>query len=89
MFGKYSPAALQEVSAERTERAVSDIGKFGGVVRSMYVLLGQHDLVIVADFPGVRDALKASVALTRSTGISFSTSEAVSVEEFDKLAAET
>jgi anaerobic magnesium-protoporphyrin IX monomethyl ester cyclase len=77
-----------QASAERTERAISAIDKFGRVVRSMHVPLGQCDLVILAEVPGVQDALNASVALRRSMGISFSTSEAVSVEEFDELAAE-
>jgi uncharacterized protein with GYD domain len=85
LYGKYSSSALQQISAERTTGAVELIAKFGGEVESMYATLGEHDLVLVVDFPGVEEALKASVALARSTGIGFTTAPAVSVEEFDQI----
>ena len=88
LFGKYSSQSLQQMSAERTTAAVELIGKFGGEVQSMYATLGQHDLVLVVWFPGVEEAMKASVALGRATGISFTTEPAVPVEEFDQLMAD-
>jgi uncharacterized protein with GYD domain len=54
----------------------------------MHALLGQNDLVFIADLPGNDTAMKASVALAKTTGIAFSTSPAVTVEEFDKLTAD-
>jgi len=42
-------------------------------------------LAFVVDFPGMAEVLKASVALTKLTGIGFTTSPAISVEEFDKI----
>jgi uncharacterized protein with GYD domain len=51
----------------------------------MYALVGNYDLAFVVDFPGIAQLLKASVALTRGTGISFISSPAVSVQEFDKI----
>ena len=88
MFGKYSSEALKEMSAERTDKAVSLLKKYGGEVNSMYALLGEHDLVLIVDFPGVEQAMKASVALTKMTGVSFNSSPAVPVEDFDKMIAE-
>lgn len=88
MFGKYSSEALKGISSKRTEEATSLIRKFGGEVKSMYSLLGEKDLVIILTFPGIQEAMKASVALSKFTGISFTTSPAVTVEEFDKLMAE-
>ncbi len=87
MFGKYSPEALKAMSAERTDKAVSLIKKFGGELNSMYALLGEQDLVLIVDFPELEQAIKASVALTKMTGVSFSSSPAVPVEEFDKMIA--
>ena len=87
MFGKYSSEALKEMSAERTDKAVSLIKKFGGEVNSMYALLGERDLVLIVDFPELEQAIKASVALTKMTGVSFTSSPAVPVEEFDKMIA--
>ena len=89
MFGKYSAQALGEMSAERTRSAVEMIKKFGGEVQSMYATLGTSDLVFVLSFPGNDEAIKASVALSKMTGISFSTAPAVTVAEFDKLMAGT
>ncbi|MHC4387671.1 MAG: GYD domain-containing protein [Planctomycetota bacterium] len=85
MFGKYSSEALKAMSAERTDKAVSLIKKFGGQVNSMYALLGERDLVLIVDFPELEQAIKASVALTKMTGVSFTSSPAVPVEEFDKM----
>jgi len=88
MFGKYSSGALKEISAERTDKANNLIKKFDGEVISMYALLGEKDLVFIVNLPGIEQAMKASVALSKLTGISFTTSPAVTVEEFDKMIAE-
>jgi uncharacterized protein with GYD domain len=88
MFGKYSSEALKEMSTGRTNKAISLIKKFDGEVNSMYALLGEQDLVLIVDFPGVEQAMKASVALTKMTGVSFASSPAVPVEDFDKMITE-
>jgi uncharacterized protein with GYD domain len=88
MFGKYSSRALQEMSIQRTNKAVDLIKQLGGEVQAMYATLGQHDLVLVVSLPGTEEAMKASVALTKLTGIGFNTMPAVSVEDFDKLMGE-
>ncbi len=85
MFGKYSSEAMKGMSSKRTEEAKSLVKKFGGEVKSMYSLLGEKDLVFILTFPGIEQAMQASVALSKSTGISFTTSPAVTVEEFDKI----
>ena len=54
----------------------------------MYATLGPNDLVVVADFPGTAEAMQASIALTKLTGIGFTTSPALAVEAFDKLLAD-
>ncbi len=88
MFGKYSAEAVKGVSGERTKEAIGLIKKFGGQVNSMYAILGEYDLVLVVSFPGVKEAMKASMTLNKITGISFSTCPAMTVEEFDKMVAE-
>ena len=85
MFGSYSRRALQEMSVQRTARAVSLIKQFGGEVEAMYATLGRFDLVMVVSLPGLDDAMKATVALTKLTGIAFDTTPAMPVEDFDKL----
>ena len=85
MFGKYSSEAIQKMSPERTKEGLSLIKKFGGEIQAMYALLGEIDLIFVLTFPGIDQAMKASVALSKMTGISFTTSPAVSVGEFDKM----
>ncbi|MFH1919797.1 MAG: GYD domain-containing protein [Planctomycetota bacterium] len=88
LFGKYSPQAIGEMSTERTASAVEVIEKFGGEVQSMFATLGVNDLLFVLSFPSTDDAIKASIALTRMTGIAFTTSPAVTVAEFDRLIGE-
>ncbi len=88
MFGKYSSRALQEMSIQRTDKAVDLVKQFGGEVQAMYATLGPQDLVFVVSLPGTDEAMKASVALTKLTGISFDTMPAVTVRDFDKLMSE-
>jgi len=88
MFGKYSSDAVKGMSAQRTKKSTELLKKFGGEVSAMYALLGEHDLAFIVTFPGNEEAMKASVALSKLTGISFTTSPAVTVEEFDKLISE-
>lgn len=85
MFGKYSSEAMKGISSERTEKAQALIKQHGGKVVSMYAVLGEHDLVFTLEFPNAERALAASVALRSLTGITFTTSPVVDVEEFDKL----
>jgi hypothetical protein len=42
-------------------------------------------LLLIVDLPGVEAAMQTSVALSKQTGISFCSSPAITVEEFDKL----
>lgn len=86
MLGKYSLEAIKGITAERTKKVVETIEKSGGKVDSMFALLGNYDLAFMVDFPGTKEAMKASVSLAKLTGISFTSSPAVTVEEFDKIA---
>jgi uncharacterized protein with GYD domain len=88
MFGKYSSEAMKAISPQRTENAVKLIKEHSGKVISMYAVLGDHDLVFTLDFPDAEHALAASVALRKLTGITFTTSPVVDVEEFDNLMGE-
>ena len=80
--------AMYLMFGKRTDKAVDLIKQLGGEVQAMYATLGQHDLVLVVSLPGTDAAMKASVALTKLTGIGFNTMPAVSVEDFDKLMGE-
>ena len=88
MFGKYSSNSIKGISSDRTEKAKELVEKQGGKIISMYAVLGEHDLVFTLDFPDTGNAIKASVALNKLTGINFTTSPVVEVEQFDKLVGE-
>ena len=85
MFGKYSSDALKKISPDRTRKAINTIQKLGGRVKSVYALLGNNDLVFIVSLPNAAQATIASIALTRMTGISFTTSPAIPVDQFDRL----
>ena len=87
MFGKYSSEAMRGISSERTDKAVQIIEANGGKVVSMYAVMGEHDLVFTLDFPDADSAFATSVALNKLTGIAFTTSPVVEVEQFDRLIA--
>jgi uncharacterized protein with GYD domain len=85
LLGKYSPESITEISAERTDKAEALIKDNGGKVKAGYALLGAIDLVLITEFRNTEQAMKASVGLSKLLGISFTTSPAVSMEDFDKL----
>jgi len=85
MFGKYSQDSLDHISAERSEKAIALLKDLGAETKAGYALMGEHDLVLVVDFPDNESAIKASVGLSRLLGISFKTAPAVSIEAFDRL----
>ncbi len=85
MFGKYSGESLKEISADRTTWVYNLVNEMGGEVKDMYALPGEKDLLFIVDMPGVPEAMKVSASLSRHTGIAFSTSPAITVEDFDKL----
>jgi uncharacterized protein with GYD domain len=87
MCGKYTAEGVKGISAQRTREAVAVFQQFGGEVKAMYAMLGEKDLLLVVELPGVAAAMQASVALSRMTGIAFTTSPAITVEEFDQLMA--
>jgi uncharacterized protein with GYD domain len=88
MFGKYSAEAVKKISAERTEQTMQLAKKFKGEIKAMFAVLGKYDLLFIADFPEVDKAIQFSVALSKLTGIAFTSFPAVTVAEFDKLMAE-
>jgi uncharacterized protein with GYD domain len=85
LFGNYSQDSLKKISAKRTTGAAALIKKNGGVLKSGYALLGDIDIVLVAEFPDNTKAMHASIELTKLLGIGFRTAPAISVEDFDKL----
>jgi len=85
MYGKYTKEAMENISADRTKKALDAIAKAGGKVNSMYALLGKYDIVLITDFPGVEEVMKASIALNKLTNISFTSFPAITIEEFDKI----
>jgi uncharacterized protein with GYD domain len=88
MFGKYSSESLKGITPKRTDKTLKLLKELGGEVKSIYALLGKTDLVLIVDLPNIEQVMKASVALHKLTGISFSSVPAVTVEEFDKMMAE-
>lgn len=88
MFGRYSSEAIKGISAARTAKARALIEENGGKIITMYAVMGEHDLVFTIDFPDANMAMAASVALHRLTGIHFTTSPVVDVEQFDRLMGE-
>ena len=51
MFGKYSQEALDHISAERSAKAIALLKELGAETRAGYALMGEHDLVLVVEFP--------------------------------------
>mgnify|MGYP003596230315 CR=1 FL=1 len=85
MTGRYSAEAVKGISSGRTAKAGQIARKCGGRIVEVYATMGRNDLLVISEFPGVGEAMKASVAFNKEFGIAFSTVPALPVKEFDKL----
>ena len=85
MTGKYSAEAIKQISAKRSTKGAEIVRQCGGKLVAVYATMGKADILVVAEFPGIKEAMKASVALNKALGISFSTVPALRIEDFDKL----
>lgn len=52
---------------------------------AVYATLGKNDLLVIAESPGVSEAMKTSISLNEALGITCATVPALPLEEFDKL----
>ncbi|HVY57749.1 MAG TPA: GYD domain-containing protein [Xanthobacteraceae bacterium] len=85
MLGRYSPEGVRGISAKRTDDTQKLVRENGGDLKAAYALLGDHDLLIVAELPDTARAMQTSAALTKLLGVHFTTCPAVTAEEFDSL----
>ena len=85
MMGKYSIDAIGKINTARTKRGKEIIAGCEGELKAGYALLGERDLVLIAEFPTTEKAIKASTTLSKELGIGFSTAPAISIEDFDKI----
>ena len=85
MTGRYTVEAIKQISGKRTSKAHEVVKKCGGKIVAGYATMGGTDLLAIMEFPGINEAIKASVAMNKALGISFSTVPAIHVEDFDKL----
>jgi uncharacterized protein with GYD domain len=86
MLGKYSLEGTKGISAARSDQARDLVKQNGGELKEVYALMGDVDLIVIADFPDSAGALKTSMGLMKLLGVSFRTARAFTVEQFDKLA---
>ena len=85
MTGKYSAGAVKQISHKRTVKANRIVQRCGGTIVGAYATLGEVDMLVIARFPSVTEAMKASFGLNKTLGISFATRPAIRIEDFDKL----
>ncbi len=85
MMGKYSTDAVKEIRGDNAIKANQIVKKCGGAIVGAYATLGEVDMLVIARFPSVTEAMKASLGLNKALGISFATRPAIRIEDFDKL----
>ena len=85
MCGSCPPEALKEVGVGYKEKVVEVVSDCNGTIDAMYSTLGEFDLIIFADLPDVESAMNASIELNKLTGVAFSSSPAVELQELLKL----
>ncbi len=85
MLGQYTIESVKKISAKRSVDAEALIKKHGGKVKEGYAMLGENDILLIVEAKNVESAMKISVGLSKLLDISFTTSPAVGMDEFDNL----
>lgn len=85
MLGRYSLEGVKGIKKERTKKVLELVKKQGGRINAMHALVGNYDLAFIADFPNNAALIKASVGISKATGIGFNSLPAISVEDFDRV----
>ena len=85
MLGQYTTDSVKQISAKRSVNAEALIKQHGGKVKEGYALLGENDLLLIVEAKNVESAMKISVGLSKLLDISFTTSPAVGMDDFDNL----
>lgn len=76
-----------EESPDRTENAIAMIESLGGEIREFFVVLGQYDGVLIADFPDDETAARAALALGKSGAVTTETLKAFDLDAFGEIVA--
>ena len=71
LTGTYGADAIKGISRKRTVDVTKTIEGVGGKIISIYLLLGEKDLVIIAEFPGLQEAIKGSISISKITAEEF------------------
>lgn len=85
MFGKYPANVGRQINNPLSSSIAGVIGDCGGKLEGGYSLLGDQDLLLMAQFASTAAAMKASVKLSQTLGVGFTTAPAISLAEFDQL----
>ena len=88
LLGQYTTESVKQISAKRSELAIELVKKHGGKFKDGYAMLGENDILLILEAKDVERAMKISVGLTKLLDIGFTTSPAVSTEDFDNLMKE-
>lgn len=86
LFGNYTAESIKKIDKKRTKKVEKIIEGYGGSLKWVYALIGDDDLLFMAELPGIPEAVQASLAINAETGISVRSAPAIPVALFDDLA---
>ena len=85
LLGNYSNASLAAAREARTNAVVGILEELNGQIIAIYALLGAFDLALVVNLPDNLSAMKASIEISRQTGITFTTLPGIPIDHFDDI----
>lgn len=69
---------------KRRHVAGKAVESLGGTIESFYFCFGEHDAIVIADFPDAVSAAALSVAIGATGGVRLTTTPLLSAEDMDK-----
>ena len=70
---------------KRQAGAKENVAKYGGTVKGLYVLTGQYDAVLIAEFPDGDSAIKSALSAGQTGYVRTTTVRALTEDEIGKI----
>ena len=81
---RYTLEGVKGISSHRTGEVKETIKRGGGKHVAGYELLGEYDVLIIAEYPDEKAAIRATIEINKLIGASSHTMVAIPIEEFDQ-----
>lgn len=80
----YTDQGARSMSTHRADEMKEAIQRVGGKYVAGYELLGEYDVMVIAEYPTEKAAMRAAIELSKIVGLTSHTMVAVPIQDLDQ-----